>query len=87
MHVVIWLIAGGVVGWVAGLIMRRRDGVLLDVIIGIVGAILGGWFVAPFLGATTIDQGAFSPTSLLISLAGAVLLLAIVNIGLRGRMR
>jgi uncharacterized membrane protein YeaQ/YmgE (transglycosylase-associated protein family) len=87
MHVVIWLIAGGVVGWLAGLIMRRRDGVLLDIIIGIVGAILGGWFVAPFLGATTIDQGAISLTSLLVSLAGAVLLLAIVNIGLRGRVR
>jgi uncharacterized membrane protein YeaQ/YmgE (transglycosylase-associated protein family) len=87
MHVVIWLIAGGVVGWVAGLIMRRRDGVLLDIIIGVVGAILGGWFVAPFLGATTIDQGGFSLTSLLVSLAGAILLLAIVNIGLRGRMR
>ena len=50
MHVVFWLIAGGVVGWVAGLLMRRRDGVLLNIIIGIVGALLGGWFVAPFLG-------------------------------------
>ena len=87
MHVVIWLIAGGVVGWVAGLIMRRRDGVLLDIIIGIVGALVGGWFVAPLLGASTIDQGTFSPLALLVSLAGAVILLAIVNIGLRGRMR
>lgn len=87
MHVVIWLITGGVVGWVAGLIMGRRDGVLLDIIIGIVGALLGGWFVAPFLGTATIDQGAFSLTALLVSLAGAVVLLAIVNIGLRGRMR
>jgi uncharacterized membrane protein YeaQ/YmgE (transglycosylase-associated protein family) len=87
MHVAIWLITGGVVGWVAGLIMRRRDGVLLDIIIGVVGALLGGWFVAPFLGAATIDQGAFSLTALLVSLAGAILLLAIVNIGLRGRMR
>jgi uncharacterized membrane protein YeaQ/YmgE (transglycosylase-associated protein family) len=87
MHVVIWLIAGGVVGWVAGLIMRRHDGVLLDIIIGIVGALLGGWFVAPLVGVTTIDQGTFTLTSLLVSLAGAVLLLAIVNFGRRGRLR
>lgn len=87
MQVVVWLIAGGVVGWVAGLLMKRRDGVLVDIIIGIVGSILGGWFIAPFVGATTIDQGTFTLSSLLVSLAGAVILLAIVNIGRRGRMR
>jgi uncharacterized membrane protein YeaQ/YmgE (transglycosylase-associated protein family) len=87
MQVVAWLIAGGVVGWVAGLIMRRHDGMLLDVVIGIVGALLGGWFLAPLVGASTIDQGTFTLTSLLVSLAGAVILLAIVNFGRRGRMR
>ena len=87
MQVIIWLIAGGVVGWLAGLLMKRRDGVLLDTVIGIVGALLGGWFIAPLVGANTIDQGNFTLSSLLISLAGAVLLLAIVNFGRRGRMR
>ncbi len=87
MQVVVWLIAGGVVGWVAGRLMKRRDGVLLDIVIGIVGSILGGWFIAPFVGAGTIDQGTFTLVSLLVSLAGAVILLAIVNIGRRGRMR
>jgi uncharacterized membrane protein YeaQ/YmgE (transglycosylase-associated protein family) len=87
MHVIVWLVAGGVVGWVAGRLMRRRDGVLLDVAIGIVGALLGGWFIAPLLGVRTIDQGDFTVYSLLVSLAGAVILLAIVNVGLRGRMR
>jgi uncharacterized membrane protein YeaQ/YmgE (transglycosylase-associated protein family) len=87
MQVVAWLVAGGVVGWVAGLLMRRHDGVLLDVVIGIVGALLGGWFLAPLLGVATIDQGTFTLTSLLVSLAGAVILLAIVNIGRRGRLR
>jgi uncharacterized membrane protein YeaQ/YmgE (transglycosylase-associated protein family) len=87
MQIVAWLVGGGVVGWVAGLIMRRHDGVLVDVVIGIVGALLGGWFLAPLLGATTIDQGTFTLTSLLLSLAGAVILLGIVNIGRRGRMR
>jgi uncharacterized membrane protein YeaQ/YmgE (transglycosylase-associated protein family) len=87
MHFVIWLIAGGVVGWVAGLLMKRRDGILLNIVIGIVGAILGGWFIAPFFGVTTIDQGTFNLSSLLVSLAGAVILLAVVNFGRRGRMR
>jgi uncharacterized membrane protein YeaQ/YmgE (transglycosylase-associated protein family) len=87
MQVVVWLIAGGVVGWVAGLLMKRRDGLVLNIIIGIVGSILGGWFVAPFVGVTTIDQGAFTLASLLVSLAGAIILLAIVNFGRRGRMR
>jgi uncharacterized membrane protein YeaQ/YmgE (transglycosylase-associated protein family) len=87
MQIVLWLITGGVVGWVAGLLMKRRDGMLLDIVIGIVGAILGGWFIAPLVGANTIDQGAFTPAALLVSLAGAVILLAIVNFGRRGRLR
>jgi uncharacterized membrane protein YeaQ/YmgE (transglycosylase-associated protein family) len=87
MQVVVWLIAGGVVGWVAGLLMKRRDGLLLNIIIGIVGSIVGGWFIAPLVGVTTIDQGTFTLASALVSLAGAIILLAIVNIGRRGRMR
>ena len=87
MQVIVWLITGGVVGWLAGLLMKRHDGVFLDMVIGIVGALLGGWFIAPLVGANTIDQGSFTLSSLLISLAGAVLLLAIVNFGRRGRMR
>ena len=87
MHVMVWLLTGGVVGWVAGLLMGRRDGVILDVIIGIVGAILGGWFIAPLLGVATIDQGDFTLSSLLVSLAGAVIHLAIINFGRRGRIR
>jgi uncharacterized membrane protein YeaQ/YmgE (transglycosylase-associated protein family) len=87
MQIIVWLITGGVVGWVAGLLMKRRDGLLLDMVIGVVGALLGGWFIAPLVGANTIDQGTFTLSSLLVSLAGAIVLLAIVNFGRRGRMR
>jgi uncharacterized membrane protein YeaQ/YmgE (transglycosylase-associated protein family) len=87
MQAIVWLLAGGVVGWVAGLLMKRRDGLLLAFPIGIVGAILGGCFITPVLGGATIDQGDFTPRSLLVSLAGAVLLLAIVNVGRRDRIR
>jgi uncharacterized membrane protein YeaQ/YmgE (transglycosylase-associated protein family) len=87
MHVIVWLIAGGVVGWVAELLMRRRDSIVLAIPIGVVGAMLGGWLIAPVLGGGTIDQGDFTPRSLLVSLAGAVILLAIVNVGRHGRLR
>ena len=87
MHVILWLLVGGVVGWIAGLIMRRRDGLLLNVVIGVVGALLGGWFIAPLIGSATIDQGDFSVPALLVSLAGSVILLFIVNLGIRGRAR
>jgi uncharacterized membrane protein YeaQ/YmgE (transglycosylase-associated protein family) len=87
MHVLIWLLVGGLLGWIAGLLMGRRDGVLLDVVIGIVGPLLSGWLIAPLVGTRTIDQGDFSIASLAVSLAGAVILLAIVNVGRRGRLR
>ena len=85
--IIIWLLVGGVLGWIAGLLMGRRDGMLLDVVIGIVGPLLSGWLIAPLAGTRTIDQGDFSIPSLLVSLAGAVILLAIVNVGRHGRLR
>jgi uncharacterized membrane protein YeaQ/YmgE (transglycosylase-associated protein family) len=60
---------------------------LLNVIVGIVGALLGGWFISPLVGVPTINQGAFSAGALLVSLVGAVILLAIVNLVRRGTTR
>jgi len=70
--------------------IRRTDaqqGVLLNVVVGIVGALLGGWFISPLLGQGTINSGDFSLGGLLVSLLGAVVLLAIVNLFRRGRAR
>jgi uncharacterized membrane protein YeaQ/YmgE (transglycosylase-associated protein family) len=88
MGFLIWLIVGGVVGWLASLIMRTdgQQGILLNVIVGIVGAFIGGWVISPMVGVATINEG-ISIGSVLVSLVGAVILLAIVNLFRRGRVR
>lgn len=81
MNFILWLIVGGLVGWVASMIMGTNDqqGKFLNIIVGVVGAFLGGLVLAPLVGTGTINQGDFSLSSLLVSLAGAVVLLAILN--------
>jgi uncharacterized membrane protein YeaQ/YmgE (transglycosylase-associated protein family) len=83
---IIWIIVGGLVGWVASLIMRSRQGPIADVIVGIVGAFVGGYFLTPLFHVSTINQGNFSLPALLVSLGGAVILLIIFklvrNVGL-----
>jgi uncharacterized membrane protein YeaQ/YmgE (transglycosylase-associated protein family) len=89
MNLIIWLIIGGLVGWVASIIMRTnaQQGALLNILVGIVGAFLGGLIFAPMFGTGTINEGEFSLGSLLVSLAGAVILLAIVNLVRRRAIR
>jgi uncharacterized membrane protein YeaQ/YmgE (transglycosylase-associated protein family) len=88
-NVVIWLVVGGLVGWVASLLMRTdaRQGVVMNVVVGIVGAFLGGWILSPLVGGGTINQANFSALGLLVSLGGAVGLLAIVNLVRKGATR
>ena len=89
MNFLIWLVMGGIVGWVASMIMKTdaQQGVILNVIVGIVGAFLGGMLISPLVGVPTINQNAFSIGALLVSLVGAIILLAIVNLFRRGRVR
>lgn len=89
MNIIIWLIVGGVIGWLASLLMRTdaQQGVLLNIVVGIVGALLGGWLISPLVGLPTINEGSLSLGSILVSLIGAVILLAIVNLLRRGRVR
>ena len=86
MNILIWLVAGGLIGWVASKVMNTdsQQGIVLNVVVGIVGSVLGGWLLSPMLGISTINQNNFSIPSLLISLVGAMALLAIVNL-LRSR--
>ena len=85
MGIIMWLIVGGLIGWLASLIMRTdgQQGIFLNIIVGIVGAFLGGLI----LSGGTINQGNLSLTSILVSLLGAVILLAIVNLVRRGSVR
>lgn len=89
MNIIIWLIIGGVVGWLASIVMRRdaQQGILLNIIVGIVGAFIGGWLIGPLLGAPSINSGEISIMSFIVSLIGAIILLAIVNLFRRGSVR
>jgi uncharacterized membrane protein YeaQ/YmgE (transglycosylase-associated protein family) len=88
MGIIVWLIVGGVVGWLASIIMRTnaQQGMFLNVIVGIVGALLAGFVISPMLGVGTINDG-ITAGSFVVSLVGAVILLAIVNLFRRGRVR
>ena len=89
MNIVVWLVIGGLIGWIASMVMRTdgQQGILLNVIVGVVGAVLGGWLLSPLVGVSTINQSNFSVAGLLVSLGGAVILLAIVNLVRRGSLR
>jgi uncharacterized membrane protein YeaQ/YmgE (transglycosylase-associated protein family) len=88
MNLIVWLVVGGIVGWLASIIMKRdaQQGIILNVIVGIVGALLAGWLISPLVGVGSINDG-LSVGSFLVSLVGAIVLLAIVNLFTRGRTR
>lgn len=88
-NLIVWLVVGGIIGWIASLMMKTdaQQGIFLNVIVGIVGAALAGFVISPLLGIPTINQDTFSVGSLLVSLLGAVILLAIVNLFRRGQVR
>ena len=89
MGIILWLVIGGVIGWLASIVMRTdgSQGIFLNIIVGIVGAFLGGWLISPLIGAPSINSGEISIGSLLVSFIGAVILLAIVNLFTRKRVR
>jgi uncharacterized membrane protein YeaQ/YmgE (transglycosylase-associated protein family) len=86
MNLIILLIVGGLIGWVASMIMRTdaQQGIFLNIVVGIVGALLAGFLITPLIGGASIMDGAVNIQSILISLVGAVILLAIVNMFRRG---
>jgi uncharacterized membrane protein YeaQ/YmgE (transglycosylase-associated protein family) len=83
------LIIGGILGWLASVIMHTnaQQGIVLNSIVGVVGALQAGLLLTPLFGIVTINQSFFSLPALLISLLGAVILLAIVNLVRRGTVR
>lgn len=89
MNFIIWIVVGGIIGWLASMVMRTNEqqGMILNVVVGIVGAMLGGWLIAPMIGQGTINQNDFSLGGLAVSFVGALILLAIVNLVRRGSPR
>ena len=85
MGLILWLIIGGIIGWLASIIMRTdaQQGILLNIVVGIVGAFIGGLI----LSGGSINNSPLTLYSFLASLLGAIVLLAIVNLFRRGRVR
>ena len=86
---IVWLIVGAIIGWLASRIMGTdgQQGTLLDIVVGVVGAFVAGWFLTPLVGVSTINQNNFSLPALIVSLGGAILLLAVVRLLRRGIRR
>lgn len=88
MGLIVLLIVGGILGWLASIVMRTdgQQGIFLNIVVGIAGALLGGFLLTPFIGGGSITNG-ISAGSLIVSFLGALILLAIVNLVRRGSVR
>jgi len=82
-NLIVWLVAGAVIGWLAGIVMHDQGGLVINIVGGVVGALIAGLL----LNQPTINQSVFSLNALVISLIGAIILLAVVNLVRRGRLR
>lgn len=89
MNLIIVIIVGGILGWLASMVMRTnaQQGIFLNIVVGVVGALLAGFLISPLLGIAPITSGAFDIGALLVSFLGALILLAIVNLVRRGSVR
>ncbi len=89
MNFIIWIIVGGILGWLASMVMRTngQQGLILNILVGIVGAFVAGLVLTPLLGIATINQSNFSLPGLIVSFIGALILLAVVNLFSRRQVR
>jgi len=89
MNLILIIIVGGILGWLASMVMRTdgQQGIFLNIVVGVVGALVAGFLINPLIGGGTITQGDFSISALVVSFLGAVVLLGIVNLFRRGSVR
>ena len=89
MNLILIIIIGGILGWLASKVMRTdaQQGIFLNIVVGVIGALLAGFLINPLIGGGTITQGDFSISALIVSFLGALVLLAIVNLFRRGSVR
>ena len=87
-HILTWLVVGALIGWVAGLLMRNNDdqGVFVNVLVGVLGALVAGWIVAPYFGLHAGDPRVLDFGALSVALIGAVIALALLSF-VRSRRR
>ncbi len=89
MNIIILLIVGGLIGWVASMIMRTdgQQGIILNIVVGIVGSVLAGFVVTPLIGGASIMSGGITVTTVVVSLLGSIVLLGLINLIRRGSVR
>jgi uncharacterized membrane protein YeaQ/YmgE (transglycosylase-associated protein family) len=80
MNIVTWLVVGGLMGWAASIVWQDLEGIVVNVVVAIVGAFIGGWLLAPTVTGATINSGDFSLAGIAVSMLGAVSMLALVNL-------
>ena len=76
MGIILWIVFGAIVGWIASMVMGTNEGLILDIVLGIVGAVLGGWLMS-FFGKSGVTG--FNLYSLIVALLGAIILIAVVK--------
>jgi len=86
MNLLIYLLVAAVIGWVATELMHDRSNLLLNIVVAVVGAFLAGYFLSPFFKVGTINDAITVPT-MLVTLLGAIILLAIINLFRRSYRR
>jgi len=87
MNLIILLAVGGILGWVASMLVGGGGGILMNIVVGIVGALVAGFLLNPLIGGGNIMTGDLSMSSILVSLLGAVVLLLVLNLFRRGAVR
>ena len=87
MNLIILLAVGGILGWVASMLVGGGGGILMNIVVGIVGALVAGFLLNPLIGGGNIMTGDLSMSSILVSLLGAVVLLVVLNAIRRGTAR
>ena len=89
MNFILWLVIGGILGWIASIIMHTnaQQGIFLNIVVGIIGAMVAGLLLTPLFGIGTINQNNLSLPALFVSLLGSIILLALVNLFRRGTVR
>jgi len=89
MNLIVWLVVGSLIGWIASKVMKTdpQQGMKLNVVVGVVGALLGGWLVSPMLDTGTLNNNDFSVGALTVSILSAILFVEIVNLVRRGIAR
>ena len=87
LHIVIWLVVGALIGLVAGLLMRGDDeqGVFVNVLVGVLGALIAGWVIAPYFGLHAGDPNVLDFGALSVALVGAIVSLALLSLLRRRR--